>query len=423
MAMRRLAKSWPAVLLVVLAAPWPAAAKTCALDVVPAATLLLPYFEVDLQNPAGRTTLLSIINAVDRPALAHVVLWTDLGSPTLAFDIYLTGFDVETLNLRDVFAGKLPRTASDGQDPNDQISPQGALSQDVNLASCAGLLPPADLSATFVDHLRKLHQGLGSPLLDGQCAAVSHGDGTVRGYATIDVVRRCSTLTPSSPGYFGPDGVAAHDNVLWGDFFFVDPAGNLAQGANLVRIESDPARFAGQPTFYARYVDFNGADGREPLPTVWAARFLEGGAFTGGTDYIYWRDSRRQGAAFPCNQRPSWYPIIWEFHRTTAFDEQENPEQPGCFVTCPPQPSPFPAESGRVALDSPALPLIFDFGWWFLDMKTNPFANPDAALSQSWVGALHEAQGMFSVGLEAEPLDGGCAPSTILPGFPGSPGS
>ena len=32
----------------------PAAAKTCALDVVPAATLLLPYFEVDLASPGAR---------------------------------------------------------------------------------------------------------------------------------------------------------------------------------------------------------------------------------------------------------------------------------------------------------------------------------------------------------------------------------
>jgi hypothetical protein len=51
----------------------PACAKTCTMDVVPAATLLLPYFEVDLKSATGRTTLMSIDNASDRAELAHVV--------------------------------------------------------------------------------------------------------------------------------------------------------------------------------------------------------------------------------------------------------------------------------------------------------------------------------------------------------------
>src|SRR6185295_12439602 len=104
-----------------------------------------PYFEVDRQNASGRTTLISIANAGDKAALAHVVLWTDLGVPSLAFDVYLTGYDVETINFRDLFNGRLPATASVGQDPTDGISPRGELSQDVDLASCIGFLPPADL--------------------------------------------------------------------------------------------------------------------------------------------------------------------------------------------------------------------------------------------------------------------------------------
>ena len=48
-----------------------------AIDVVPAATLLLPYFEVDLANPDGVTTLFSVNNASAAPQLAHVTFWTD----------------------------------------------------------------------------------------------------------------------------------------------------------------------------------------------------------------------------------------------------------------------------------------------------------------------------------------------------------
>ncbi|HXO29718.1 MAG TPA: hypothetical protein VOA80_20365, partial [Thermoanaerobaculia bacterium] len=51
------------VLAVLLLAAAPAMAVICTIDAVPAATLLLPYFEVDLNNPNGLTTLFSINNA------------------------------------------------------------------------------------------------------------------------------------------------------------------------------------------------------------------------------------------------------------------------------------------------------------------------------------------------------------------------
>jgi hypothetical protein len=103
------------VLLLLCALAPPAGAVTCALDDVPAATLLLPYFEVDLDNPLGRTTLFSINNASASAVLTNVTLWTDLGIPALYFQVYLTGYDVQTINLRDLFAGVLPRTATVGR--------------------------------------------------------------------------------------------------------------------------------------------------------------------------------------------------------------------------------------------------------------------------------------------------------------------
>jgi hypothetical protein len=415
--MRRLALAWLLMFPVLAAVPRPAVAKTCAVDVVPAATLLLPYFEVDLKSASGRTTLMSINNASDRAALAHVVLWTDLGVPTLAFDVYLTGYDIQTLNLRDVIAGRLPVTADNIRDPADTLSHQGDFSQEASFPGCDGLLPPAPLSAAMVEHLTRSHQGLSSPLLEGKCAAQALGDQIARGYVTVDVARQCSTLTPADPGYFGVDGVAANDNVLWGDFFLIDPAGDVAQGENLVRIESDPARFAGRPTFYQRYVGGSGADGREPLPTVWDSRYLDGGAFTGGTDLIYWRDSRVRNQPFTCGQRPSWYPFPWEYQRTVIFDEEEQPVVPFCPFTCPVAPSPFPAEAGRIAVGSSSLPVPFYFGWLYLDMKTSPAGAEERFATQSWLGSIHEAQGAFSVGYEADPRDSGCSPETTSPFF------
>ncbi|MEM9593644.1 MAG: hypothetical protein AAGD06_05250, partial [Acidobacteriota bacterium] len=75
-------------------APPPAAASACTLDNVPAATLLLPYFEVDLDSLSGTTTVFSIHNAWPEATVAHIIFWTDWGAPTINFDVFLTGYDV-----------------------------------------------------------------------------------------------------------------------------------------------------------------------------------------------------------------------------------------------------------------------------------------------------------------------------------------
>src|SRR4029079_8082784 len=113
-------------LLGLLALSGQASAVICTVDDVPGATLLLPYFEVDLSNVNVVTTLFSINNASATAVLAHVVVWSDLSVPVLDFNVYLTGYDVQSINLRDPLTGWMPQTASMGQDPTDTISPKGA---------------------------------------------------------------------------------------------------------------------------------------------------------------------------------------------------------------------------------------------------------------------------------------------------------
>src|SRR6185436_8654026 len=86
----------------VLVAAGTAEARVGTIDNVPAATLLLPYFEVNLNDPNGITTLFTINNASATAVLAHVTLWSDLSVPTLAFNVYLTGYDVQSINVRDI---------------------------------------------------------------------------------------------------------------------------------------------------------------------------------------------------------------------------------------------------------------------------------------------------------------------------------
>ena len=402
--------SW-AFLLGSMAVP-SAEARICALDSPPAATLLLPYFEVDVGGASGKTTLLSINNAAAEAHLAHVVLWTDIAVPTLAFDVYLTGYDVQTINLRDVFNGVLPSTADAGRDPGDTISPKGAFSQDIELPGCAGSLPPAALSAAQAQSLRRAHTGFALPEDPTHCVGLPTGDGIARGYVTVDVVTRCSALTPRDPGYFGADGVAGNANVLWGDYYYVQ-AGNtaFAQAQNLVRLETS-STLAGQRTFYAHDVGFTGADEREPLPTTWAVRYLSGGGFQGATDLIIWRDPRTPGAPFLCGGTPAGYPA--DENAIVVFDEQENAAVPSqCF---PPNPCGLPlprlGASSRLAVGGTEFPVPYQFGWLFLDLNLPPApVDPFDPVDASWVGTVMSSQGLFSVGLAGTPLDNGCSPS------------
>jgi hypothetical protein len=419
-----------------------ARAEIGTIDDVPAATLLLPYFECALDGGGvplanGVTTLFSINNASATAVLAHVTFWTDESVPTLDFDIYLTGYDVQTLNVCDVFRGNLPVTASDGQDtPQDTISPQGPLSQDINFASCTGRLPynnPA-VNASLLAHLRAAHTG-GFTAVYGGCSGFDHGDDIARGYITVDTTTQCSLDFPSTPGYFS--GVASFQNVLWGDYFYVDAANNFANGETLVHIEAcQPGNGyigyvgtgtsgvntcpmgAGDYTFYGRYVGGLGTDQREALATTFATRYLNGAGFDGGTDLVVWRDSKTtptggNGLSWACTTEADWFPLNQA--DVVAFDEQENSTDL-CFQgdnispptggadTC------FPLETQRVSLqtgssagDTPAPPYLF--GWMFLNLNTTVAGGLFNPTAQAWVETIMDAQGRFSVGFDAIKLD------------------
>ena len=107
------------------------------------------------------------------------------------------------------------------------------------------------------------------------------------------------------------------------------------------------------------------------------------------------------------------------------FDEQENPEVPTTLPVSPQPPGtsiiPFPEEAQRTAVDGPAFPVSFDFGWLFLDLNTNVTAagaNPpeDPFAAQAWVTAVMDADGRFSVGFDAIQLDNATNANHGVPG-------
>jgi PKD domain/IPT/TIG domain len=430
-----------AFVLLAAAALWalravPAGAVVCTIDAVPAATLLVPYFEVDLGNTTGSETLFSINNASANAVLVHVVLWSDLSVPVLDFNLYLTGYDVQTIDLRDILvAGNLPRTASAGQDPGDTISPQGRLSQDVDFASCNGVLPPPPLPAFFTAHLQAALTGRPSAILAGNCAGQDLGDDVARGYITADTVSGCSLRFPGDAGYFaaGGTGDATDQNVLWGDYLLIRPPSNFLAGGTLVHVEADPANpatsTAGRYTFYGRYDNWTAIDNREPLATNFGSRFMAGADDGGNSSLVVWRDSKVNQGPFPCpaipGLRPSWYWLGQE--AIVIFDEQEHPMVPQSFPFSPQPPAailvPFPAETQLVRVGgSGKLPVPYAFGWLLLDLNAvvaaagnNPPVDPRAA--QAFVTSFEEIHGHFAVGIDAVRFDSACAANHPLTCF------
>jgi len=414
----------------------PAMANECTIDQVPAATLLLPYFQVDLDDPGGVDTLFSINNASDAPQVVHLVFWTDESVPTIDFDIFLTGYDVQTFNLRDIFNGNLPVTAVADVDPGDSISPNydhpaqyGTWdSQSGQFPGCSYLQPltnPA-LSAAYIALMRQAHTGQPVDFFNGNCAAQDFGDNIARGYITADVVFDCNLLFPGDAGYSTIFIMGEAANAIWGDYLYVDPRNDFAQGEDLVSIEAMQGglAFPGQFTFYGRYNYWTGADAREPLPTTFATRYLKASGPFEGTQLVVWRDSLDSYLAnangWVCGTSGAeWYPLAQD--QVVAFDEEENAvelcnERATSRISPPPpyqQQFCFPAETQLVDLQSgngiadPINP-PYDFGWLFLNLNQGVYGGTAYYMSQAWVTTIMQADGRFSVGMNAIQLDSAC---------------
>jgi uncharacterized protein DUF11/thrombospondin type 3 repeat protein len=366
-------------------------AGDCRVSVRPAATLLVPWFGVDLAARDGMTTLMSITNVDSRPHLVSVTLWTDWAVPTLTFNLYLTGFDVQTLNLRDIVQnGTLPLTGVGA-------SPVGELSSSASsFSGCASAVAPASVAAPA---LQLAHLGL---KVGTQCLASERKDLVATGYVTVDVVNHCSSLNPASPGYFvhGGQGVAANDNVLLGEYSYVDGRRNTAEGDQAVHIAADAAAYGSGYTFYGRYVNGNGADNRQPLGARFAVTYAQGGPLRRTTELIIWRDTKSPAAdSVTCGSAPTWAPL--SAPDLVVWDEEEG------ATSLPASKARFPLATQRVRIGSKALALSAPFGWTEIDLNHSD-TNLFGTVSQGWVTVIKSTLQGMSTGVSAAVLDSVC---------------
>jgi uncharacterized repeat protein (TIGR01451 family) len=346
----------------------------CAIEDVPAATLLIPYFAVDLGNANGMDTFFTVVNAGAAPRLASVTLWSDWAIPMLTFDVYLTGYGTQTFDLRQILAtGKGPATGP-GVDGAGGLSQANQAFPGCNADNVAG----AGVRAAFLQRALA-----GKRVLGGLCFASEKNTSIATGYVTVDVVNSCSALNPASAGYFvdGGTGIASDDNALLGDYTYSNPAASFAQGDNAVHLVADAATFTGnQYTFYARYVGGDGADNRQPLGSVYGVHYLSTGAFN-TTDVTVWRDTKSPAVApVACGSLPAWAPL--GITQSLVWDDQENNSAIG------PAADKLALATQLVSVGAADLPVAPQAGWMALDLShaaTSLFGSH----AQGWVTVLH----------------------------------
>jgi hypothetical protein len=337
----------------------------------------------------------------------------------LDFNIFLTGYDVQPINLYDVIARGLiggttgtstaapnARTSSGTvTNPNIGTTPFSTSNAGTNNygnpnflgsvgANCApgrlpGQLPgplATDVRATLSTG-RSTGVGISCPLGSGAEAQVggNHGGNVAIGYVTIDVAATCSTSLPIDAGYFS--GEILFDNVLIGDYQDVNQsatAGNYAGGNPLVHIRAIPeGGGAGQApagvtnlpfTFYDRYTTTAADrrfDRRQPLPSAFAARWISGTSAAFDTQYKIWREGLTGSGASCASYILNSDIGIGEIVR---FDERENASVlgGGVIVSPPPPGQPGLPETSRTAVTSSLFPSISTTdagGWMYLNLS------------------------------------------------------
>ena len=119
--------------VLVLGAGGAAHANVCAVDDVPAATLLFPFvvFDFDAYHAGvrGPDTIFSITNMSPEAQIVHVTIWSDFGAPILDFNILLTGYDVVSMKASIIFGGgQLPVTRNQAHSQTEGVRADGPVS-------------------------------------------------------------------------------------------------------------------------------------------------------------------------------------------------------------------------------------------------------------------------------------------------------
>lgn len=462
---------------VMLGAGSVAFANVCAFDNTPAATLLYPFVAYNYaEGASGVNTLFSVTNTSSEAQIVHVTVWTDFSVAILDFNILLTGYDVQSMDIRTILAaGQLPVTQIQAHNTDEGIFDDGPVSQ-VNQYSPGDPINPPDPEATTVLSPSRCavgdqaYPGRYSDPIPANILALFEGwlkssqtvpryhdncndapytpspspwfeardetDDTWM-YITADVVETCNTLFPDEAGYFANE--IRYDNVLIGDVLWVNSAERFSEANPAVHVEAslnlpfiattNPATFF-PLSFYARYSNFfDTSDYREPLPTAWAFRYLEDSSIGLETYMRVWKGSTLNRIVpdlvldDPDESPNEMWALNCLAYTYYAWDEEENV----ATTTVPPWSQPggefvvlnlLPLETQEVSVAQ--FNITDPYGWMlFVWPPSNwSFTNPQTATDwyQTWMGVKVVKTGDYSAFMEGAVMANyNCFDNQVLP--------
>ncbi|HEY2325832.1 MAG TPA: hypothetical protein VGJ82_23450 [Thermoanaerobaculia bacterium] len=379
---------------------------SCDIGYYPAATLLLSYFEVDINAPTttALSTTVTIVNTSKQPQIARATVWTDMGYPIFWFPLFLTGYDAQSISLYEVLTrGRLPFTAP------TSIPGRASAANSSNPYTLQNTLCDSITGSIAPPLLKRIQAALTTGVTDTGACPVGTAHKNAIGYVTIDVVNSCSDASPLDAKYW--NDVLLYDNVLTGEYIRINPdptTGNYAGANPLVHIraipESGPAgATTATPfpyTFYDRYA--HRSDRRQPLPSVFSARYIEGGPTSFLTNLTIWREGIATASKDPCDFAANGR-LPLPHANVVRFDEHENATANASDVST--------SASLLLSSTAPILPpgsAAGDHGGWFwLSLDNGSMKRP----SQSWVIVQMYAEGRYGVDFDATFLANGCTVS------------
>jgi hypothetical protein len=453
-------------------------ANFCARDVVPANTLLVPYVVVSMTgqqpDPAGYTTLLSVTNTSSTVAIIHVVVWNAVSDGILDFDEVLSGYDVWTINFKDLLSGHwsafqtslsasappnvapipLSRTPFEwGPDGRSAFGGVAALPTPdktsalnaVAFASCNTKIPFLNDSTGSV-YAPVVVQRLQEPLFartHGGCV----GTGTLNQpvqrhladwlstqtnnpivfYVTIDNFRVCDLKFPNEAGYFVND--QAYSNVLIGEVYYLNFTSQYSESFPAVHIESDldSGAMATATTQFYQEKSYDWANTvfptyLEPLGTAFGFRYFNEAPLV-TSSVLLWKNATEFYTDDTVVDCGSYLYYAWDQDEHTMTRGTNCPVSPCAGIDI--DGNEFPYEVQAVPLSTDNFDLPDKYGWMLIVFPPSydlAFVDPTPETYglltfdyYAWVGVSIRYQG-FSTSIEAATMASAhCFETQILP--------
>jgi hypothetical protein len=439
-------------------------ANFCSRDIVPSASLLVPYIVVDTNadgtpDPNGYTTLTVVTNVSSAKQIIHVTVYNAVSQHVVDFDEVLSGYDVWSINWRDLVTGHFDLFDTGGSTPGtpntgfwtgttgsvgDTFGPTSneftsplvpgttglANPRDIDYtvpAVCSGFYPWGDFSA----YAGIIQSRLATPLVawtdhDTNCdddAEITFSGwlSTVTAhplffYATIDTVYACNGLFPEADSTYwtydnGVSNVLGYNtehNVLTGYDFYLNFNSNYSESLPAVGIEATDTLFGVGFYTHSKELAIGGAtesawyDDREPLGTAYAFNYFNSLGVT--TEVGVWKNYQEFDAADEVVR--ACLPYIYY-----AWNEDELAKA-RTTVTCPsglcfgnPEPNVFPFQTQKVPVTSTNFTGLMSGNGWMLIVfdPSIPWTDPYDDYLQAYVFAKYNYGG-YTTAVEATTL-------------------